>query len=365
MTTVKEWWARFQQMRPYRAWKRFGDSRGNLLSAGIGFYGFFSIFPAVAIAAIVFGLVLNGRPELLAAVGDSLNTTLPGFIKTASNPQGLVELKPPAVSALTLGGVVALVSLLLSGIGWIGALRDGIRTIFGAQGSPGNLLTDKLRDLGTLVTLGAAVLVSAVLTSVLGSAASWISEHVGIGDHPVVVQAVGFLVGYAVDAGILVVLLRVLSGVPLPWRDVRQAALVGALGFGIVKLFGVALIGNATKNPVFGSLVLVVGLLFWLNLVAKLVLLSASWAANDIDLTLAALESSTGGKGGSTEEAVVSEAREGDLTDERARAVAGIPTFGARTQDRTTLAAGAVLGATAAFALGTLGRTVRAVVWRR
>ena len=45
------------------------------------------------------------------------------------------------------GPVIERVLAQHSGIGWIGSFRDGIRASLGAEGSPGNLLTDKLRDL--------------------------------------------------------------------------------------------------------------------------------------------------------------------------------------------------------------------------
>ena len=31
MQTLKQWWARFQTTSAWRAWKRYGDARGNLL----------------------------------------------------------------------------------------------------------------------------------------------------------------------------------------------------------------------------------------------------------------------------------------------------------------------------------------------
>lgn len=374
-------WQRIQRQRPYRAWQRFGQVRGGVLAAGIAYFGFFSLFPAVALAAVVFGFVLQGRPDLSTAVGDSLNSTLPGFVRTPSHPQGLISLRPPDVSLLTVGGVAAFVGLVLSGVGWIGALREGIRAVFGAQGSPGNLVTDKLRDLGVLATLGAAILVSAVLTSVLGTAAGWIAQYVGLGDNPAPVTAAGLLVGYAVDAGILVVLLRVLSGLPLPWRAVRQGALLGAFGMSVVKLFGVELIGTATRNPLFGSLVLVVGLLFWLDLIAQLILLSAAWTANDLGLELVpvaaaaragaeAVGQTAAGPAVADELAdqladQLADELADELADQRSRAAAGLASLGTRVQDRTALAAGAVLGLTAAVALGAVGRTMRAVLGRR
>ena len=385
---MKQLLARFKQTQAFRAWTRFGNARGNLLASGIAFYGFFSIFPAVAIAAVIFGFVLRGHPELIASVGDSLNQTLPNFVRTAGNPGGLVELKAPAVSVLTVGGLAAVVGLLLSGVGWVGAMRDGIRAVFGVPGSPGNLVTDKLRDLGVLVSLGAGVLVSGVLTSILGSGASGLSERVGLGDSPALVTVVGLVVGFVVDVSVMVLLLRVLSGVPLPWQDVREGALVGGIGLSVVKIFGVQLIGNATKNPLFGPIVLVIGLLFWLNLIAKIILLAASWAANDIDEHLAQLKTSSGSSvsddqvleyqrrtasgpssplPGARPAQPVGHAkeREVDLRDGRSRGVSGIPAFGPRSQDRASIAAGAVLGATAAIALGSVGRTIRSLLTRR
>ena len=141
---------------------------------------------------------------------------------------------------------------MLSGIGWIGSFRDGIRASLGAEGSPGNLLTDKLRDLGVFIAFGSAFLLSAVLTSVVGAAADWLAERIGLGGNPVIVTVVGILVGFAVDVGVLVLLLRVLSGVSLPWSVVRQSALVGGVLLGIVKIFGLQLIRTPPRAPCSG-----------------------------------------------------------------------------------------------------------------
>ena len=377
-------WTRFQQTRGWRAWTRFGDARGNLLAAGIAFYGFFSIFPAAAIAAVVFGFVLRNRPDLLVSVGDSLNATLPGFVRTAAHPDGLVELVAPKISVLTIGGLIAVVGLVLSGLGWVGSLRDGIRGVFGVAGSPGNVVTVKLRDLGVLVTFGLAVLVSAVLTSLTGAASGLFTAALGEPTSRAVVMVVGLVLGFVVDTAIMIVLLRVLSGIPLPWRDIRGGAVVGGVGLTVVKAFGVQLIANATKNPLFGSIVLVIGLLFWLNLIAKLVLYAASWSANDVDRGAGLVDhggaqrvvpsdEQTGARAGARAHADRSgpaaraavRAAGADLLSTRGRAIGGVPAFGERTVDRTSIAAGAVLGATVALALGSVGRVTRAVLTRR
>ena len=275
---MKRLWERIQQLKAYRANQRYNDVRGNLLSAGIAYYGFFSVFPAAAIGAVVFGFALRGSPDLLDSVRSALDSALPGFVQTPSNPNGLIRLEPPTLSLLTISGAVSAVSLLLSASGWVDSFRDGIRASLGAEGSPGNLVTDRLRDLTVFAGLGASFLLSAGVTSVIGAAAGWLAQRLGLGDHTGVVQVAGLVVGYAVDVAVLVLLLRVLSGLKLPWAVVRTAALLGGLGLSAVKAFGVVLIAAATRNPLLGSVALVIGLLFWLNLIARIVLLSACWA---------------------------------------------------------------------------------------
>lgn len=352
---MKQLWERIQRLKPFRANQRYNEVRGNLLSAGIAYYAFFSVFPAIAIAAVVFGFVLRSNPALLDSVGDALNDALPNFVRTAKVPTGLIQLKEPAISLLTIGGAVAAVSLILSAAGWIGSFRDGIRASLGAEGSPGNFLTDKLRDLSVFILLGLAFVLSAALTSVLGAASGWIADHIGLGDNTAVVTVVGLVVGYAVDVAVLVLMLRVLSGISLPWAVVRQAAMVGALGLSIVKFFGVQLIQVSTRSPLLGSVALVIGLLFWLNLIARLVLLSACWAYLDVAQAAANTQA---------DEAHEPAPQPVEHVSVRvippAHAAAGVADPAAtRERNRTSLAAGAVIGAGTALGLTPVVRAIR------
>ncbi|HEX2704721.1 MAG TPA: YihY/virulence factor BrkB family protein, partial [Candidatus Lustribacter sp.] len=222
MSGLKRLRARLQATRAMRSWKRFGDARGNILAAGVAYFAFFSVFPAVTLAFTVFGLVLRGNEPLRQSLTESLSTALPGVIKSSPTSSGLIEITAPSATALTITGLVGVVTLMLAGAGWLGALRAGIRAMLGVAGTPGNMLTTKLRDLGVLVGLGLALLVSIVATTGAVSAAALVSQVLGEGESPVLVTAVGLLVSAAVDVGVMVLLLRVLSGVSLPWPDVRQ-----------------------------------------------------------------------------------------------------------------------------------------------
>ena len=275
--------SRFGETKPWRAWKRYADARGSILAAGVGYFAFFSVFPAVALAFTVFGFVLRGHPELLRSIGDQLNHNLPGFVKDAQHPTGVIAMQAPGAPALTITGVIAFATLVLAGLGWLGAVREGIRAIFGLHGSGGHLIANKLRDLGVLFTLGVGIALSAVLTSVVGVAAGWIADRIGIPGQGWILTLGGLAVSVVADTVLMIVLLRVLSGVPAPWRDLSRGALLGGVGFSLLKLSAAALLPRITDNPLFSSIAIVVGLLFWLNLIARLTLISAAWAANDVD----------------------------------------------------------------------------------
>jgi membrane protein len=269
--------------RAWSAWQRYGKANGDLLAAGVAYYAFFSIFPALALAFAIFGFVLQGHPELLAAIAESLDKALPGMVKTADNPDGIISLTAPASLTLTITGIIAFVTLLLAGLGWVGALRAGIRTVFGLKASTGNAVTTKLRDLGVLTVLGVLIAVSAILSSSIGGLAATIADWLGLPGGALLVGGAGLLAGIVFDTLIMVVLLRLLTSVPLPWRNVRYGALLGGTVITVMKLFGGFLISHATANPLLSAVAIAVGLLFWLNLMSRVVLLAASWAGDGVD----------------------------------------------------------------------------------
>ena len=365
---MKALFGKFQASRLWRAWQRYNAARGNVLAAGIGYFAFFSIFPAVALAFTVFGFVLRGHPELLQSVADGLSAYLPGFIQDPQHPDGLIPVQAPQAAALTITGVISFVTLVLAGMGWLGAVREGIRAVFGVQGPVGNMVTTKLRDLGVLLTLGLGIALSSVLTSGVGVAAGWIAKGLGLSDRGWVVQLAGFAVSVLADTALMLVLLLVLSGVQAPWRALSQGALVGGVGFSLLKLTAGTLLSRVTANPLFASIAIVVGLLFWLNLVGRLTLLAAAWAANDVDDLRSRKESPVTHAPGrmaipGSADAVSADAFSGEAVSGPAAAREGsLPTFGTRSGDRVTLVAGAVLGATATVAVGVLARGIRTVV---
>jgi membrane protein len=352
---VKSVLAWFRASRPWQACERYGHVRGSILAAGVGYFAFFSLFPAVALAFTVFGFVLRGHPDLLRSVNNQLDAYLPGLIRDAQHPEGLVQFQAPEALPLTITGVIAFVALVLAGLGWLGAVREGIRAVFGASGPVGNLIKSKLRDLGVLFTLGLGIALLAVLTSTVGAAAGWIAQGIGLPGDGWVISLADFALSVLADTGLMIILLRVVSGVNVPWRDLSQGALVGGVGFTALKLSAAALLPRLTSNPLFASFAVVVGLLVWINLIAQLTLIAAAWAANNVDEIhgdAVRAQAQARSDAPATEDALGTTAA-GDRS---------LPTFGARSTDRTTLGAGVVLGAATMTVTAVLVRGTQSVI---
>jgi membrane protein len=340
--------ARLKATHAYRSWDRYGNARGDVLAGGVTYVGFFSLVPALLLGFTVFGFILRGQPELFDRVVASISDTLPGIVRDRAHPGGLIDASnPPTPSALTLTGLVSLATLLLSGTAWIDALREGVRAVFGQPKLAVNPVKGRLVNLALLGTLGSAFLVSGVLSLGVSSAGSWLLDRVGVGADSTVGQvtlrAGAVLAVLVADTLLVVLVLRLMSGVDLPRSDLLQGAVLGAVGLGILKQASGLLLASAANKPVLGSFAVVVGLLVLLDLISRILLLSAAWAATTAD------------EGGRL--AVGAAAPQHEVAiGPREQSVAS---FGQRSADRTAVAAGAVLGLIAAVGVRSVRDALR------
>jgi membrane protein len=347
---VKALLARLKGSHAYRSWQRYGDARGNVLAGGVAYLGFFSIIPALVLGFTVFGFVLRGQPELFDRVVSYVSGTLPGILRDSAHPDGIIDATaPPTPNVLTVTGAISLVTLVLSGLGWVDALRQGVRAMFDLPKRKANVVTGRLRDAGVLMTLGLAVLLSAVLSFVVSAAASWVLGLVNVSDGStlahLLLRVLGTLAVLVADFALMVIVFRLMSGLDLPRDDLAQAALVGAVGLGVLKLASGLLLASASRRPLLAGFAVVIGLLVLMNLISRVMLLSAAWAATT-----------------ATERGHLPGSPPAPLPRPAGPRDDVLPSFGPRAADRTAVAAGAVLGLTAAMVGRVLRRGARSAV---
>jgi membrane protein len=278
--------ARLEAVRsslPYRAYSRYSAVRGNVLAGGVAYLAFFSIFPTLALGFTVFALVLGNREDLQVQIVRYINSSLGApVISYHQGQQGIVTIEQLVQpDTLTVTGIISLLTLVLSGLGWIAALRDGVQAVFGAREEQ-NAVIVKLLDLVLLAAAGLTVLASVAVSVAFSIASGRVLEVLGMTHGPVAewtANVLGQLVLLVVDAGIFTLLFARLDGVDVPVRDLAGGAVLGAIGFSLLKLFGTELVRLTSHNRFLAASSLLVGLLVWMNLVARLLLVAAAWSA--------------------------------------------------------------------------------------
>ncbi|MFE7109515.1 YihY/virulence factor BrkB family protein [Streptomyces sp. NPDC057575] len=243
------------------------------LSAAITFISFLALFPLIAVGAAIGAALLS--TEQLHKIEDKLAEQVPGI----SDQLGIGSLVAHAGTV----GVVAGAVLLLTGIGWIGSMRDCLRAVWGLDDvKQGNPVLRKLKDAGLLLGLGGAVLATLAVSSAGSVAVGWTAELFGISDRGaggVVLQVATLVVAALAGFLLLLYLLTLLPGVEPPRRALLVAAAIGAIGFELLKLLLGSYMKGVAAKSMYGAFGVPVALLLWINLSAKLLLFCAAWTA--------------------------------------------------------------------------------------
>ncbi|MEF2977691.1 YihY/virulence factor BrkB family protein [Subtercola sp. YIM 133946] len=265
--------------KPVRVFQNYGANGGPLLASGMSYQAVFAIFAALAAVFSIFGLALASNPQLQDAIIAQLNTSVPGLI----GPDGAI--KPDALTSATpaLGwtGVIAIAGLIFTAVGFLGSTRSAIRLIFNLPGPKTNFVLLKLKDFGLAIAFAILLLISAAMSIASSSALGFVFGLFGWDQTSVagqvIARIVGLVVVYIFDTLVLAGVYRVLSGVPIPFRQLAPGAALGAVVMGILKVLGSALLGGATSNPLLASFAVIIGILIWFNLICQVLLIFASW----------------------------------------------------------------------------------------
>ncbi|MFB8035686.1 YihY/virulence factor BrkB family protein [Streptomyces sp. NPDC056004] len=243
------------------------------LSAAITFISFLALFPLIAVGAAIGAALLS--TEQLHKIEDKLAEQVPGI----SDQLGIESLVAHAGTV----GVVAGAVLLLTGIGWIGSMRDCLRAVWDLDDvGLGNPVLRKLKDAGLLLGLGGAVLATLAVSSAGSVAVGWTADLLGISDRGaggVVLQVATLVVAALAGFLLLLYLLTLLPGVEPPRRALLVAAAIGAIGFELLKLLLGSYMKGVAAKSMYGAFGVPVALLLWINLSAKLLLFCAAWTA--------------------------------------------------------------------------------------
>ncbi|MFV2119070.1 YhjD/YihY/BrkB family envelope integrity protein, partial [Streptomyces sp. Act-28] len=161
LPVIGPWATRLARTHLWRAYETLDRVHWTRLAAAITFISFLSLFPLVTLGAAVGAALLGDERSRTAQ--DKLGEQVPGI----SDQLDLGSLVDNAGTV----GLLAGGALLLTGIGWVGSLRDCLRAVWGLDDTDdGNVVVRKGKDALLLLGLGGTALVS-LAASTLGGAA--------------------------------------------------------------------------------------------------------------------------------------------------------------------------------------------------
>ncbi|MFF5333269.1 YihY/virulence factor BrkB family protein [Streptomyces sp. NPDC013181] len=265
--------SRLMLTHAWRSYETLTRVHWTRLAAAITFTSFLALFPLIAVGAAIGAALLTDQQ--LNSIEKKIADQVPGI----SDQLGIDNLVAHAGTV----GLVAGALLLFTGIGWIGSLRDCLRAVWERDDADeGNPVVRKLKDAGLLLGLGGAALVTLAISSVGSVAVGWVADLLHIpenGAGGVLLRIAALLVGVAADFLLLLYLLTLLPGVEPPRRRLMVAALLGAVGFELLKLLLGSYMKGVASKSMYGAFGVPIALLLWINFTAKLLLFCAAWTA--------------------------------------------------------------------------------------
>ncbi|MFA9276965.1 MAG: YihY/virulence factor BrkB family protein [Rhodoluna sp.] len=277
---MKKTWAWAKAQRPYRVYKAYSAAGGNLLAAGMSFQAVFATFAAIWVGFSLTGIFLKDRPEIRKAVIEFINAQVPDLIRKGGviDPNTL-----ESISSFGWTGGLAVFIVLYTAINWLNYVRTAVRTIFNLPQSRVNYMLLKVYDLVLALMYGIFVLLSATATVGVTKLSGVIFPELGIVDKSgvgkIMFQIIGLAVVFVFDTVVLAAIIRILSGVPIPWRILRNGTLLGGFALMLLKVLGSYVLTRPESNPLLASFTVFIGLLIYFNFASRIYLLATSWVA--------------------------------------------------------------------------------------
>jgi len=276
---VAGWIERARRTPIGEALHRFNHFRGTRLAATVTFYGFLSVFPLLVLGFSVALRVVGA--DGVAELEEFVEQYVPGI----ADELRLQQIRSSAASLQ----VVGVVTLLVTGLGWVDATRASVRAMWGLPDRDGNLLLRRLGDLAALVGLGALVALSLVASTWVSGEGQRLLEWANQDESTAGVVASNILAQILalITASLLVG--YILSGLPrilMQWRVLLPAALVGGLALEMLKRLLIGYISGFAGNSTYGAFGVPVALLIWIYVIARLLMVIAAWTAERSDAPL-------------------------------------------------------------------------------
>ncbi|MDO9457733.1 MAG: YihY/virulence factor BrkB family protein [Nocardioides sp.] len=256
--------------------EHYGKVKGGQQAGAVTYFAFLSFFPILALAFFAVGIIANVYPDAQENVVKAIDSVLPNIV---GDDEGQISIDK-VQSFSGLAGIVGLLGVLYAGLGWVSALREALVAVFETpQRELPSFVKGKLRDLEALVIVGLVLVVAVAVAGFVSGFSEDLLDLVGLGTElSWLVKILAVVLGLAANAVLFFALFKLLAEPEVPSRSLWSGALLGAVGFEILKQLSSLLLSSTKGQPAFQAFGIALILLIWINYFSRLVLYAASWA---------------------------------------------------------------------------------------
>lgn len=247
--------------------KKYGDDQGGNLAALITYYAFLTLFPALLVLVTVLGIVASGSPSIEHRVLHSVLAQFP-VIGNTGGPLSLSNNIHRLRRSSPVGLGVGILGLAWGAVGSVQNGQYAMAQIWNVpqRDRPG-FLPRTLRSLAVLGVMLVFVVLSAGLTGVTTFS----------GSQGPLWRALGLVASLVVAGGFMVAVFRLLTPKQIATGDLVVGAVVAGVAWTALQAAGTWLVDHELKgmSQVYGLFAIVLGALWWIYLVARVVVYAA------------------------------------------------------------------------------------------
>lgn len=252
------------------------DDRASSMGAAIAFYTMFSLAPLLLISIGIAGLVFGedaARDAIVEQAGGLVGETgaegVRSVLDASHDPEG------GAIAAL-----VSMITLVIGATTVFAELQSDLDVVWKVppeKQSSGiwGLIRARLLSFGMVLGVGFLLIVSLVLNAALAALGTWWGAW--FGEWELTLQAVNFLVSFAVVTGLFAMIYKILPSETIAWGDVWIGAAVTSLLFSIGKFLIGLYIGKSALASGFGAAGTFVVVIVWVYYSSLVFLLGAEF----------------------------------------------------------------------------------------
>ncbi len=277
--------SKFQQYRDRYEWldhlvragARYTERHGDHYAGAITYFSVLALFPLILVAVSALGYVLFLQPDLFERVKEGIDKNVPEGLNTL-----VLDIVQNAIDSRNTTGIIGLLGALYSGIGWMSSLREALSEQWGQVPEAPPLLKRLLFDLLTLLGLGVAMVGSFAITGLASGFAATVLDFVGLGGQTwarVLLQVLGIVLGLVANWLIFLWIIARLPREHATFRSAARAAVLGAVGFEILKNVITIYLKTVAESPTGRIIGPFVGLMVFAFFVSRLILFVTAWAA--------------------------------------------------------------------------------------